>query len=423
MIARRRRQLPDLQRIIASYVLPIFFVIYFTGFAIYDVLLREGFIPPFLGGYIAITGLVLALPCVVIYLFDMTGERGAIHIVEVLFLLFMGIWTGVAAFNYINGQRIDVSEGHLATIPQLIFIFVLFRLMDFESLIARILIWVSFIYVAVVVLTLDLGDLSYEFAASGRVNMFAEDIANYQHYALSVMVFSLALIRKGNPITRYAIYVLCAVVLFKNGARSEMIGLFPTFVLIELAFARKYALLFVMPLLTAAVFFQTALDWVIRVFPDNRIVYLLRDASTDQSVVERLYTQEMAIDTIRRNPLFGDYAYYPPGFYSHNILSVWADFGLPTFILFLSIIFIASLETASLVLKNTQNSYMPYLLGVAVLSVLLFLVAKNYQYPAIAMLAGLTARVSYLTGDTRLRALGKKTSRNTRRAKPPSFAY
>jgi O-antigen ligase len=66
-------------------------------------------------------------------------------------------------------------------------------------------------------------------------------------------------------------------------------------------------------------------------FPESR-VWELFDLSQSSSASARHELTEHALRTIAENPVLGAYASYPPGGYSHNILSAWVDLGIFGFI-------------------------------------------------------------------------------------------
>jgi hypothetical protein len=125
---------------------------------------------------------------------------------------------------------------------------------------------------------------------------------------------------------RLLLYASGAATLFVNTARSEFAALLFVIPVIEFYFSRQ-KLYFILFALLAAVILNLYFDQIRAAVPDNRILELL-DLSQSTSANKRHHLTVHAIQTVLAHPIFGDYASYAPGYYSHNVLSAWVDIGL-----------------------------------------------------------------------------------------------
>lgn len=97
--------------------------------------------------------------------------------------------------------------------------------------------------------------------------------------------------------------------------------------------------------------------------PLRRFVTVLIDPSQDESYVGRAYFNQLGIETISSNPLIGEYLYQYrkygyrygnlTGGYMHNILSVFAEYGLISFVLLVASLVLFSFHAINLQLKNS----------------------------------------------------------------------
>jgi O-antigen ligase len=122
------------------------------------------------------------------------------------------------------------------------------------------------------------------------------------------------------------LYGFAIASLFLNGARSEFSGVLFLIPILELYHARQklYSVGIVFLLM---IWFAANAESIVSMLPDNRILQLF-DVSHSSSGVAREQLSSDAWHTITENPIFGDFGSYPDGYYAHNILCAWVDFGL-----------------------------------------------------------------------------------------------
>jgi O-antigen ligase len=129
---------------------------------------------------------------------------------------------------------------------------------------------------------------------------------------------------------RLVLYAIAVAALFLNGARSELVAALCVLPMIELYRAKHWFPYLYVVLL---VFGLANIDpqFLANRFPESR-VWELFNLSQSSSAAARHELTEHALRTIAEHPVLGAYASYPPGGYSHNILSAWVDLGVFGFV-------------------------------------------------------------------------------------------
>ncbi|WP_322867894.1 hypothetical protein U5922_017795 [Aquicoccus sp. G2-2] len=177
--------------------------------------------------------------------------------------------------------------------------------------------------------------------------------------------------------------------LYENGARTEFFlfaAIGPTLILKRLGGASivigGVVFLFVIVLVAANI------DQLLQIEDASRILGLF-ELSHDQSFIERSIILNDALRTIGDHPFWGDYASYRQGYYSHNALSAWVDFGMFGFSIYLLTVLAIS-KSAYKTYSNNKKENLPLflLVGSFVLSIVL---SKDYHHPMIGVVAGLVS--------------------------------
>jgi len=240
----------------------------------------------------------------------------------------------VVAVNAASGANRTIVTHHVLEILFMVITFVLFTLIDFEHRQFRIMGLASLAVMSAIVFVFSVDGVFY-LGALG-IAKDADSLATYQGFARSYLMTFMPIIAhtRSRPL-RLVLYAVGAATLFVNTARSEFAALLFAIPIIEFYFSRnKLLFLGVAVMLGAAV--GSHLDDIVASLPDNRILELL-DLSQSTSANKRHHLTVYARNTIAAHPLMGDYASYPPGFYSHNVLSAWVDLGLFGFVYLLAI--------------------------------------------------------------------------------------
>lgn len=305
------------------------FLALFPGFFFYHFLLGTGQIHAFLGGYFAPVSLAFAFPITVFYIRQLRQNGSRLLPNELYYGGFLAFLCVVAIVNGANGKNPVIVIAHLLGALYMANTFIMFKMIDFAHPEVR--------YPSLLCL-MGMSVIIFSYSVDGVFRMDAMGLAldpsalsTYQGLARSYLVNCLCVVAYTRSLPlRAFLYVVGAISLFLNTARSEFVALLFAIPFIELYFAR-HKTVFAIVLALIASLITMNLDHLLSMMPDNRIMELL-DLSHSTSAIARRHLAELAMRTISTYPIFGDYASYAPGHYAHNIMSAWVDLGLFGFI-------------------------------------------------------------------------------------------
>ncbi|MGJ7575241.1 hypothetical protein ACSFBX_32315 [Variovorax sp. RB2P76] len=354
------------------------FFILFPSFLMYQALVQVGYIPPVLGGYFT-AGAALCLPFAIYSFFKFKKKKlvfGSHVVLGYIFFLFL--LALVTLVGYIDLADPEIVTTNIATLLRSVSIFLIVLCFDCTGKYSDRIIKSFFFAYSIFVL---ISSIDGSFVVRGLEvdgNLFQVD------YQTTAVVYILFLIYAAPTVglgARLLLYGLAMPSLFYIGARSELIGFVPLIFVMEFLLSRSFLvywlnmLLFGAAVLTAGLFFYSE-------YSDSRIFSLL-SLSSDASGVARSEFTARALDTISENPLLGSFASYVPGEYSHNLLSVWVDFGMLGFLFILGLF---ATQGAFLVRRYRAGDVsIPFIRAVATffMMVIMLVTAKNYGYPMI----------------------------------------
>jgi hypothetical protein len=186
-----------------------------------------------------------------------------------------------------------------------------------------------------------------------------------------------------------------APTLFVNTARSEFVALLFMIPIIELYYARRKLILIAV---MGAIFAVTYLyiEDILALLPSNRILELF-DLSQSTSANKRHHLTVYALNTIRQFPIFGDYASYNPGFYSHNVLSAWVDTGIFGFVFVLALLILPAAQMALRGFFRPERSGI-FILAFSLACITLLLLAKSHYFTDMLIGASLGSFSRYRYG-------------------------
>lgn len=362
------------------------------AFATYHMLLRLGLIDSFLGGFLGIAGAALFVPMLLIYAGQAAVQPWRVNRGDVLFFAFMLVIGIVALLHFMRGDVVDIARGHLSGITQVTVLFVIFHLLDLRWRPFQFAMWSAFGIFAAIMLSLGLGGVTAEEYREVQL-LPTEDVANYAHYAVSFLFIMIGCIALAPTLlVRLGIYAISTVTLFYNGARSELLVALALFLATESLLSRKNMVLMLGAAAALLLFGGELVSLLMESYPNNRVVQLLSDFSADQSVREREFVFEHALDVIEKNPIFGDYGYFVEGFYAHNFVSAWAELGLFGFALFIAGVLYPVVGVVDNFLRDRIDKELLAFALIAVASFILFIFAKNYAHPTFAVALALYSR-------------------------------
>lgn len=218
-------------------------------------------------------------------------------------------------------------------------------------------------------------------------------LLSYHTTALILFICGFISISHTTKSRGFVLVFVTLSLLYINGARTEfylMSAIAPFLVLRKLGL--KAFVIGGMIVIVGILITLLRLSDLLETKGGSRIIGLL-DPSRDQSYYERLNILNNAIATIYNNPILGEYASYDKGYYSHNFLSVWVDFGLFGLIFYLYLLVLIVRESVILFISNTREN-LPILMLSATL-ILSVISSKAYFHPFVGVVVGIVARSAF----------------------------
>lgn len=318
-----------------------FLVLLYPGFAIYNIIIAYGYIPPILGGFygpVSILYLICMTPVFFRYRLLLNPKTG---LYIYLVITFFSLTLFIAFSNYQFYYNLYVKAAFFQTIEAITLIFSVFLLGFFINLTERL--YKIFIFLIVVSLLLILlyvaktGEVFF-YAQRISVDSAVDSVSTYQGFARSAMMIAFISLTAVSKLGRYMlVYLVSICILFFLGARSELVGVIFAAGLVVF-FKFKMSSFRVLQLLIFLLVIIAAVSIAYENFSSNRIFQLI-DISDSNSWISREELERIAITQIKNNPFFGYFSGHvaeggSTGSYSHNILSVWAGFGFITFLVY-----------------------------------------------------------------------------------------
>lgn len=315
---------PGAYRIEQTVLVGTFFLL-FPGFFYYHTLLGTGTTGAFLGGYYSPVSLLMFLPGLAVYLRQVRRDPRHLDLVDVHYALFMAYFIAVITVNAAAGANLQIVAHHVLAIVFMTQVYVIFKFADWANPRVYLLGLASLAAMSAIAVAFSVDGVFY-LGGLGTAKD-ADSLATYQGFSRSYLFTFLVVAAHTRSLPlRLALHVMGAVTLFLNTARSEFVALLFAAPIIEFYYSR-HKMYFVLVAAVVAGVANLYLDQVLHSLPDNRILELL-DLSQSTSANKRHHLTVYALQTLSAHPLMGDYASYPPGYYSHNILSAWVDLGL-----------------------------------------------------------------------------------------------
>ena len=352
------------------------FLALFPGFFFYHFLLGTGRIHAFLGGYFAPVSLAFAFPITVFYIRQLRQNRSRLLPNELYYGGFLAFLCVVAVVNGANGKNPVIVIAHLLGALYMANTFIMFKMIDFAHPEVR--------YPSLLCL-LGMSGIIFSYSVDGVFRMDAMGLAldpsalsTYQGLARSYLVNCLCVVAYTRSLPlRAFLYVVGAISLFFNTARSEFVALLFAIPFIEFYFARHKTVFAIVIALIASLIAMN-LDHLLSMMPDNRIMELL-DLSHSTSAIARRHLAELAMRTISTYPIFGDYASYAPGHYAHNIMSAWVDLGLFGFIYLVALL---AFPTVSMLVRGyfSREDSGDLILGFSMACATILLLIKSHFF-------------------------------------------
>ena len=305
-------------------VASIAFLFLFPGFFFYQTLIGIGALRAFLGGYFAIVSIVLFFPLSYAYYLTVRAAGYRIAPTDLQFGFFQAYFFLVVTINAAFGADAVTVQTHLLSILYFVNIYLIFKSVDFSERKTMMIALLSLSLMSATIFLFSQGGTFQPGQTGSSKN--PESVATYQGFARSYALTFVAVICFTKlAVVRLALYAIAAGAMFLNGSRSELLAVLCIIPIIEVYRAKSALHLFSIVLLILA-FLALGPRRLMENLPDNR-VWELFDLSHSESASSRYDLTQHALQTISDHPVLGDYASYPSGGYSHNILSAWVDLG------------------------------------------------------------------------------------------------
>ncbi len=339
----------------------------FPGFFVYNLTVFYG-APAFLGGFM-VRASAAALPFLLLAYADRFRSRGAMDARDLFFSLFVGfcfLWLTIVDPGF---EKEEITTGYFGVLTTWVCLYLLVRLLPLFSPIFINFNRFSFALMLVIVFANSTGALFIVGAGDLEVT--------YQSFAVILLFCGfLALSQTDQPLLQWLTSLALIAALFVIGARSEFVG---ALILISLIMTikRGRALNIGVAIVVSIVAFSNL--HLLESLETNRIRDLVYNAAYG-SRFERELAMSQAVFTIFQNPFIGDYGSYTNGSYAHNVLSMWVDFGMLGFALFIGLFAMFFTKLTHKIRRQSQVAVVAHGIALLATTFLLLLTAKHFTY-------------------------------------------
>ncbi|MEO6352537.1 MAG: hypothetical protein ABIO64_05620, partial [Burkholderiaceae bacterium] len=214
------------------------FLLLFPGFFFYQTLLGLGLISAFLGGYFSIISLTIIFPIIFFYYIEIKFVKDYFSKNDLYFFIFLAYFFLVIIINFSFGANTEIVKTHLLSVIYLINIFIIFKIIDLNDKILKIISITSLMIMSVII---------FYFSTDGAFNLALLEesknqvsVATYQGFARSyLLTFVLTIIFIRSITTRVLIYCIAVPALFLNSARSEFVAMLFLIPIIEIYYSKN----------------------------------------------------------------------------------------------------------------------------------------------------------------------------------------
>jgi hypothetical protein len=295
--------------------------------------------------------------------------------------------------SYLNGAHgasPAIVESYLSMTIQWTALFLLFRSFPIDAgsvVLLRVSLLVMLVFVA------NYG-ITGAFLLAGPTSSTSE-APTYQDFGVYLAVLALAVVSLETSFSLRALVTLLSLGgLLLLGSRSELVLFLVGAGVIWLSEAKPSHGLAVAGVSAGLVYLGAS---YLADLEGNRVVYwvsaILDGGSIDSDPLRKAFNDD-GVATIGQHPLLGSFAYYSPGGYAHNVLSLWAEFGVGPFVLYVAVfvgilVVVLRSDGVRAGLPLPVGLFVGYWLGTAVL----LISAKSFGYYVVPMLLGLASQV------------------------------
>jgi hypothetical protein len=355
------------------------FALYTAGFYVYSLLVFHG-MTPFLRGYI-VWAAAIAIPFLAVRYIKIVlnpGSHRGIDALMWLFLAYVLVW-----MLLINADKLHPVEfnDYVGVVVTWTMLFMLGRVLPVDVRGLKL--------VALMVFGLMLA-LTLAFTEDGAFvpAQSADTFATYQAYAFMLVLVTFVLLYEVDRELVFSVIAIVAITSFAIlGSRSEIVAMmFAAIIILNL---RRISVAGVaLQIITASVLYFA---YLVLASTDSSRVPDIAETGADSALSSRAALSAEALATILASPYAGNFGSYEEGGYAHNILSIWVDFGIVGFALYVLLMLwsiLAVLFGASTPLRDRQNVVA---IGIWAFCALLLATTKAWHYFVVPFVIGLLA--------------------------------
>lgn len=388
----------DLKKIISLIPL-VSFLILFPVFFIYQFLLSQSKITALLGGYFGIMSLILLVPLLIVFIYNLLNNSKAFGNVDYLFIILMIYIFINALYNYAFGSLANNLEMLQWSISGVMFNFECYligKFSNFNNSLFKKITLILFLCISVMyAASLNQGVLLI-------TNILSPDLVTYQGFARSIVFHAALLILFfNNNLLRLFLLSLSLIILITLGSRSETI----IFLLSLLGVFFFASLKTIKGIIIASLIISAFI--ILLVLNIESILFFLEDTRfyefytvgvfNSSSSTARSFYSDIAFQHIYQNPFLGNYGIYlihfgSIGAYPHNLISAWLNLGLMGFIFYI-LLLIMILYKSFINLYNSNNSYVLFSLYSCMFIILSFVFSKSYLFMFFGLAIGASSNI------------------------------
>lgn len=366
----------------------IMFLLIFIGYVLYNTLLLYQVIPPFLGGYFGIVTIIAFLLMGTFSSFTLKNSlKYSKFAFLALFTLINAIFATVAAYFY-SDLSAAVYQSFLTIIFWIAFYCIGFYIPQFNiekiRKICLFFVYLFFGYAVWYYITENIFMLPF---VKGQL-VDTDELASYQGIARNILVVAIFIVAfSKNNITNLIHTIALLIILFMLSARSELVVFFSVIMAFHLTRSIKIKSSFIVATLVfSTVAFATIANYA--ELSDSRQLAIF-NTSQDASWQQRQDRQDFAINTIKDNPILGDFGSYlnyggigseSIGGYAHNALSAYTEYGLLFFIAYITVIFGTLFSSFFYYIKDLRNPYWAFSFLMCLQVAFMIVFSKNVSW-------------------------------------------
>lgn len=380
----------------AEKIAGVAFFVLFPGFLVYHLFIAATSFPPILGGLFGYSASLFAvlLPLISLPFFKEYLSISPFYVG--LFFIFIGyvlIWTII--YWVFEGSQ-EITAASIQSIETVVLWVAMFYV---GMLLPRISFSFSALYSFLFLFMF--GSLILYVATTGEAMFHARhffnvnEVASYQVLARSALaIIIVSLVSQRSSSVRSTIIIGGIITLYILGARSEFVSFFILVIVLFALFIMKDPRYFLFCIIAVLVFYLAFI--VLEIEIQSRQLELMNLASSTSWQV-RMHLQGIAINQIVQSPILGVFGGHvieggSTSTYAHNVLSVWVNYGVIGFLIYIMLTTIATAGSVYYIVSRSYSDDWLLSFSFNFVSLVLITGAKSAFWPLPALGWGLYVR-------------------------------